>query len=229
MTKRVKKQSSQEKQLSRLKPREKLKEFGIKNLTNVELLSVVLGSGTAKLSVFNLAHSLLNSFSLEKILKTPSKELIKFPGLGVVKAGQVLAAIELGQRSLKISALPKILTATDAVKHLENIRQKKREHVVCLYLNGRHELIHQETVAIGGLNYSLLEPRDVFGPALRIPAPYIILGHNHPSGSAKPSSEDHQVTEKLKKAGELLGVTLLDHLVIGKNNYFSLITCSPSS
>ncbi|HCR81290.1 MAG: repair protein RadC protein [Candidatus Pacebacteria bacterium GW2011_GWA1_46_10] len=201
--------------------REKLRSFGPQNLSNQELLALILGSGTLNLSVIQLAAQILRQFPLA-ILHQPSlKKLTTISGLGPAKAAQIMAALELGKRNHQPTPTP-IRNPHSVLPHLEEIRRKRREHTICLYLNARHELLHKETVAVGGLNYSLLEARDVFGPALRLPAVSIILAHNHPSGSTKPSQEDLSVTDKLAKAGTLLGVTLLDHLIVTRTAYTSL-------
>ena len=164
---------------------------------------------------------LFRSFSLNELHQQPITKLIAIPGLGRAKASQILAAVELGRRS----ALPtkeRLINPQAVLNKVSEIRTKTREHTICLYLNGRHELLHQETIAIGGLNYSLIEARDVFGPALRLPAASVILVHNHPSGSIQPSEEDLRVTKRLLEVGKILGVTLLDHLIVTKKDYVSL-------
>lgn len=195
--------------------------MGLENLTTVELVALVLGSGGRRFSVTALATELLRHFPLTDISHQPPAALIGFPGMGLAKASQILAALELGKRALHTH--PEVLRNPRGVAaHLAHIRSKQREHTVCLYLNARHELLHKETIAIGGLNYSMLEARDVFAPALRLPAAFIILAHNHPSGSAEPSKEDIAVTRTLMSAGKLLGVTVLDHLIVTKKHYSSL-------
>lgn len=206
---------------SRPNAREKLKNVGTENLTNVELVTLVLGSGGRRFSVTALAAALLRRFSLADISRQPPAALTAFPGMGTAKAAQILAALELGKRALHTNQ--EIVRNPQAVlAHLEQIRDKQREYTVCLYLNARHELLYKETIAIGGLNYSLLEARDVFAPALRLPAAFVILAHNHPSGAVEPSKEDLQVTRALASAGKLLGIVVLDHLIVTKKHYVSL-------
>jgi DNA repair protein RadC len=206
---------------SRPKTREKLKSVGVENLSNVELLALVLGSGGRRFSVTALAAELLRRFPLSEISRQPPAALIAFSGMGTAKAAQILAALELGKRALH-TGQEAVRNPRAVLAHLEHIRGKQREYTVCLYLNARQELLHKETIAIGGLNYSLLEARDVFAPALRLPAASVILAHNHPSGSTEPSKEDLEVTCTLISAGKLLGITVLDHLIVTKKHYASL-------
>ena len=201
--------------------REKLRSFGPQNLNNEELLALILGSGTLNVSVIQLATQILHRFPLEMLHQQSLAQLISVTGLGLAKAAQIMAALELGKRNHQPASV-QIKNPRHVLPHLEHIRRKRREHTLCLYLNARHELLHKETIAIGGLNYSLLEARDVLSPALRLPAVSIILAHNHPSGSTEPSAEDLSVTAKLAQAGKLLGVTLLDHLIVTKTAYVSL-------
>lgn len=209
--------------MSNKKPqiREKLVKVGVKNLSDEELISLVLVSGDTKVAVSSLAKQLLATFPLEKLSSQSVKKLTKISGIGVAKATKIMAAVELGRRSLQPKR-ERVVNPLSVLNHVDHIRRKSREHTICLYLNGRHELLQQETIAIGGLNYSLIEARDVFGPALSLPAASVILIHNHPSGSIQPSEEDLFVTNKLIQAGGLLGVTLLDHLIVTKNSYASL-------
>jgi len=201
--------------------REKLSKVGVKNLDEVELLTLILASGGKQGSVLQLAKQVLKVFPLAVLHRPSLAELIKISGIGIAKASQITAALELGRRNAQPSR-ERLVNPRSVLAHVSSIRGKRREHTICLYLNGRHELLHQETVAIGGLNYSLLEPRDVFSPALRLPASSVIVVHNHPSGSIRPSKEDLHVTKKLLQAGELLGVNLLDHLIVTKNQHASL-------
>lgn len=201
--------------------REKLADFGGQNLTEVELLAIILGSGGRQSSVLQLARQVLQAFPLSELPQQNLKNFLTVPGIGVAKATQILAALEFGRRC----ALPPravVSSPAQVLMHVEHLRRLPREHTVCLYLNARHELLHTETVAVGGLNYSLLEPRDVFGPALRLPAASCIVVHNHPSGVAEPSPDDLTVTRRLQEAGRLLGVTLLDHIIVAKEEHTSL-------
>lgn len=201
--------------------REKLGKVGVKNLNDEELISLILCSGNRRASVSTVSKRVLTTFPTEILHQLSLKKITKVSGIGIAKAAQIIAAVELGRRNVQPKR-EKLINPESVLAHLESIRKKRREHTVCLYLNGRHELLHKETIAIGGLNYSLLEARDVFSPALRLPAASIIMAHNHPSGSIQPSEEDIFVTKKLINVGELLGVTLLDHLIITRDQHASI-------
>ncbi len=204
-------------------PRARLTSLGVANISDAELLALILGNGTATTNVVSLATTLLKSFPLSvlKNVQHPAK-LTSLHGIGLVQAGKILAAVELGLRLARLDSSPAIHTSAQAFQLLTSLGQHQREYVVGLYLNARHELLAQETLAVGGLNVNHLEPRDVFGPALKLPCAGIILAHNHPSGNPQPSQDDLHLTEVLQAASELLGIELIDHLVIGRGRYYSL-------
>lgn len=200
--------------------REKLKRFGAKNLTDAELLAILLNTGTSSFSVEKTANNLLKQYPLRKLHLQSISEVSKLKGLGFAKACKVIASLEFGRRN----ALPttdKITSPQSVLPYLSTIRNKKKEFALCLYLNALAEIIHSEIIALGGLNYILLEPRDVLFPAVHLPASSFILAHNHPSGNVEPSLADKKTTEKLAQAGKLLGIELIDHLIITKQAYFS--------
>jgi DNA repair protein RadC len=151
------------------------------------------------------------------------QEISKIKGIGSAKACEILASFELTKRALEIEdgILPKINSAKEAVAQLQELRKMKKEHFVALYLNARNELVYKETVSIGILNASLIHPREVFKPAIDKLAVSVIIAHNHPSGDTKPSEDDIEITKRLKKAGEILGVEVLDHIIITENSCFS--------
>ncbi len=126
--------------------------------------------------------------------------------------------VELAPRPV----LPLIEEPAQAIKQLGHIKARRKEHFVGLYLNARHELIHKETISIGTVNASIVHPRDVFAPAIMHNATAVIVAHNHPSGDATPSAEDRDVTQRLKDAGQLLGISLLQHIIITKYGYATL-------
>jgi DNA repair protein RadC len=230
--------------MSHLKPREKANLLGLQNVQDHELIAILLGSGTHKYPVTTLAKHLLaqypisvwkNIFSnsnagkmhFSKSLKkshsfNSSEKFQKIPGCGPVKSLQLQACIELGRRIFMPPTPPVISTSNDIYVQLAYLANRTREEVVCFYLNARNELISKQTVAVGGLNYSSLHPRDVFAPALMLPCASIILGHNHPSGNVEPSSEDIRVTKVLHAAGKLLGIELIDHVIVAANKHTSL-------
>jgi len=203
------------------KPRERLIHFGANNLTNIELLAILLSSGTKQYSVLNVAKKLLKRFPLEILNKTSLSELISISGIGYAKACTILACLELSNRIHSNRQLMKLNNPQKIFELARDIKDKKKEYTLALYLNGRQELTHKQIISIGSLNYNLLEVRDVFTPALTLPASFVILVHNHPSGDPTASDDDIKVTKKLLKAGEILGINMIDHVIVSFNNYFS--------
>ncbi|MDD5528322.1 MAG: DNA repair protein RadC [Patescibacteria group bacterium] len=206
------------------RPREKLIAKGPQNLKDKELLAILLGIGRAGKNVLEVAQEILEKNPMKKLLALDYPKISAIKGIGPGKACSLLAAFELTKRALEVedNNLPAINSAKDAVAQLQELRTAKKERFVVLYLNARNQLIHKETISIGTLNASLVHPREVFEPAVRNPASQIIIAHNHPSGDLSPSEEDIKITGRLKAAGELLGIEVLDHLIVVENNFFSL-------
>jgi DNA repair protein RadC len=203
-------------------PREKLRDKGPQSLSDVELLMIVLQSGTKTHSVEKIAKSVLPNGSVKDILSKDSETLCKKKGIGVSKALLIVAVCEIAQRLYQIQNSPYIESASDILKIVSHIKNRKREHFVALYLNARHQLIKTYTVSIGSLDASLAHPREVFEPAIRCHASSIIVSHNHPSGDPLPSQQDILLTKRLQHAGELLGIEMLDHIIIAQNGYISM-------
>lgn len=206
-----------------LRPREKLVEKGASALTDRELLAILLRTGTAKHSALELAAEILRKHKLSKLLVLGLADLTKINGIGPDKAVTILAAFELTRRATATfdNSLPVIQSPQDAIDQLTDVRNKKKEHFVALYLNARSELIHQETISIGTLTRSLVHPREVFAPALGHLAASVLVAHNHPSGDVMPSDDDLAITKRLSEASNVLGISLYDHLIITSNSYYS--------
>lgn len=204
------------------RPRERFVSLGRENLTNVELLAIILGSGTKNTNVISLARGILKKYPLTKLSNTPLTELINTHGIGEIQAIKILAGIELGLRSSRNSLTKMIKTPQDVYIETYDIREKSREHLVALYLNARYELIHKQTISIGGLNKIVIEPRDVFSEALKNPCAYIILVHNHPSNDTSASQDDISFTNRVIQAGNLLGISIIDHIIVGSKDYYSM-------
>lgn len=202
-------------------PREKLIEKGPENLYDSELMAILLGTGIEGKDVMRLAADILKEYPKKKLLSLDYKKLAKIKGIGPAKACLLLAAFELTKRALDVedNNLPVIASAKDAVAHLQELRIAKREHFVALYLNARNQLVQKELVSIGTLNTSLVHPREVFKPAIDCLAAGIIVAHNHPSGELGPSDDDTIVTGKLVRAGKILGIPLIDHVIITKSGW----------
>lgn len=208
------------------RPRERLEQYGEKALANHELLAILLRTGTKGTNVVTLALSMLNQFEDLYYLKTAScQELMTVAGIGRIKAIELKAAIELGLRISQASQI-KIGQITSSTKAGEmlllEMRGLQQEHLVVLYLNTKNEIIKKETIFIGGLNSSIAHPREIFRGAVRYSAARMIVGHNHPSGNPEPSEADIQFTRRMSECGELMGIDLLDHIIIGEQEFISL-------
>ncbi|MFT0799894.1 DNA repair protein RadC [Bacillus swezeyi] len=208
------------------RPRERLLNIGAESLSNHELLAILLRTGTKKESVLQLSNRLIQTFDGLRLLKEASvEELSSISGIGRAKAVHILAALELGRRIHKLVYEERhvIRFPEDAANVLmEDMRFLSQEHFVCLYLNTKNQVIHKRTVFIGSLNSSIVHPREVFKEALKRSAASFICVHNHPSGDPAPSREDIDVTRRLGECGQLLGIELLDHIVIGDQKFVSL-------
>jgi DNA repair protein RadC len=199
------------------RPREKLQAKGAAALSDFELLQAMIGSGNRQANVGQIAKV------TKKLLQKHGgdityEQLQKVTGLGSAKITELLAAFELSRRHLIDSDLPIIQSTEDAVKLLEDIRNKKQEYFVCLTLDGANRLIAKRTITIGTLTSSLVHPREVFAEAITDRAASIIVAHNHPSGNLRPSQADKQVTARLTQAGNLIGIKLIEHVIITKNS-----------
>ena len=201
------------------RPREKLEKLGPRALSNIELIAVLLGKGTRVKDVYQLSKEIIacveNDF--EKLNFTT---LMKLDGLGKMRACQILAVIEFSHRNLLQDDV-KIQSAGDVYKLVNDLKEKKQEYFVTLTLDGAARLIQKRVVFIGTLNQSLVHPREVFADAILDRAAGIICVHNHPSGNIQPSREDIAVTKKLVEAGKIIGIRIMDHVIIGKNTYYS--------
>ncbi len=204
------------------RPREKLAKSGAGRLSDLELLMAIIGSGNAQADVGTIARQVLKLLQDKKGELTYS-DLRSVVGLGEAKIPVILASLELAKRYLVDSDRPVVDSPEKAVALLANIRDKKQEHFVCLTLDGANHLIAQRVVTIGTLTASLVHPREVFADAITDRAAGIIVAHNHPSGSLEISQADRDVTDRLIEAGKLLGITLIDHIVVTKDSFQSII------
>lgn len=204
------------------RPREKMSQYGPAKLSDLELLMAVIGSGVKQADVSKISQQIL------KILKQKGgnlnrDDLTGVKGLGEAKIAVFLANFELAKRYLLDDDRPTIDSPKKAVDQLTDIRNKKQEYLVCLTLDGANKLITKRTITIGTLTSSLVHPREVFADAISDRSASIILAHNHPSGNSEPSQADIDVTNRLREAGELIGIKLIDHIIVTKNSWQSLI------
>ena len=208
------------------RPRERLLMFGPESLSTYELLAIILRVGSNGQSVIDLAKSLVNNLNDLSDLKTMTiDELRKFKGIGKTKAISILAAIELGFRVINPKKEHMQVSSPDNAFELlkYELADLKQEVLVVLYLDLKTNLIAKKTIFKGGLNQSLVHPREVFKYAVKFSAYQIILVHNHPSGDATPSSQDIEVTKRFIEAGDMLQIKVLDHIIIAGNTYLSII------
>lgn len=208
------------------KPREKLLQSGAGGLSSVELLAIVLGVGTKKEEVFSMASRLMREYGEKGIAYQKDPKIIEHDlKIPLVKACQIVACFELGRRfyQKKPGGSITIRTAQQAYAYLKDMGNLNKEQFRGLYFNTHYQLIHDEVISIGTLDASLVQPREVFRPALEYSAAAIIIAHNHPSGVLKATKADVEITNKLLEAGRILDIEVLDHLIIGKNKFTSII------
>ncbi|HSW88931.1 MAG TPA: DNA repair protein RadC [Candidatus Saccharimonadales bacterium] len=205
------------------RPREKLLLKGSENITDAELIAILLGTGTKEHNAVVVAANLLQKYSLKTLAQVTVAQLQKIPGIGKVKALHIHAALELGKRVFSPVSITKtiIYDTKDAVAVCREFASKKQEYMVVLYLNARHELLQKEIIGMGSLNALVIEPKEIFSHAVVSPCAEIIIVHNHPSGDPTPSEEDISFTSRVQKAGEIMGILLLDHVILSSSGYFS--------
>jgi DNA repair protein RadC len=205
------------------RPREKLTKKGAQALRKNELLAIILRTGIKGKNVLQVAQDIFSKYSHKKLIDASFKELQNIHGVGSSKAAQIIAAIELGKRLYKEKVEKEVFinSPRDILKEVNYIRENKKENFVVLYLDARNKLIYKETVSIGTLNANLVHPREVFEPAVRNLAAQVVIVHNHPSGDPEPSEDDLKITKQLKKAGKILGIELIDHLIITADCFYS--------
>lgn len=214
------------------RPYEKLATYGAEMLTNAELLAIIIKSGTKEDTAVNLAQKilLLNENSqkddLSFLQDISITEFTKIKGIGKIKAIQLQATCELAKRMNKpINQKEiKIHNSNDVANLLMNeLRNEKREKAKLILLNNKNVILKIKDISYGNGNFAMIEPKDVLNEAVKLQAPKIILVHNHPSGDVKPSKADFAVTDRIFEAGELLGIQLLDHIIIGNNRFESIL------
>jgi len=207
------------------RPRERLAKYGPEALSTAELLAILLRVGVKGESAIAMAQRLLRDLDLPGLAKVPVPVLAKMHGFGLAKAAQLKAAVELGIRLSKHvdAERAQVRNAAEASRVvMEEFRYLEKEHLVALLLDTRSQLIARKTITVGTLSGSPAHPRELFKEALAHSAASIILVHNHPSGDPTPSRDDLLLTERMVKVGELMGVPLVDHLIIGNGRYVSL-------
>jgi DNA repair protein RadC len=203
------------------RPREKLARRGAGVLSDQELLALLLRTGYSGTDVLELSASLWRSYP-DGPGKAGYQALARFKGMGESRAAAVVAAFELARRGVEKDQRPMLDSPARVLDQVpRGVKAGRKEHLLAFYLNARSQMVHHETVSIGTLSSSLVHPREVFAPALSCGAAALIVVHNHPSGDCSPSSEDKDATRRLSRAGELMGIPLLDHLIVSDAGFFS--------
>lgn len=208
------------------RPREKMIREGASGLSNAELLAIILRTGTASKSAIDLANDIIKSCSndLSEIGVKTIEELCLIEGIGPSKACQVLAGIEFGRRLKRSEFKTKQKVNSPQAIHeffKSEMQFEKVEKFIVVFLNVKNEIMSWEIISIGSLNASIVHPREVFNRAIKKSAAAIIAVHNHPSGYPTPSREDFGVTTRLSEAGNIVGIHLIDHIIIGRESYYS--------
>lgn len=201
--------------------RERVFARGMDYPSDAELLMLVLGSGTRELPVEDMAYK------MSGVLDVSGRDnlvdnLLKISGVGLSKALSVAAALELGRRrSAFINA--RVQKPSDILPYISNFAYKQTEHFIVVSLSGAHEILNQKVIAVGNSSLAIVHPREVYFEAVRRRASAVIVAHNHPSGDPNPSGEDIRTTERLLNGAELLGLSLLDHIIVSREKYFSFM------
>jgi DNA repair protein RadC len=207
------------------RPRERLAGRGAETLSDAELLAIIFRTGQSSRSAVDMARDVLEKFGgLGKLDQASLRELQTFPGIGLAKAVEIKAALELGKRLFTpgTAAGKRFTRSREVFEALKSkVISEKREHFFLLALNAKNEILRLIPISTGNLTQSLVHPREVFREAIREAAAAVILVHNHPSGDPAPSQDDRLITSRLCRAGQLLGISVLDHLIIGNDDYFS--------
>lgn len=214
------------------RPYEKLEIYGAENLSNAELLAIIIKSGTKEQSSVSIAQEILKlnentkQDNLRFLQEISLEEFMQIKGIGKVKAIQLKAICEITKRIARpINNQKKIIKTPKDVADLliPELKYEKREIAKVLILNSKNVVLKSINISLGGANFSCIEPKDVLTEAIKMQAPKIILVHNHPSGDCTPSKSDYNVTDRLYEAADVMGIQLLDHIIIGDNTFKSLL------
>lgn len=207
------------------RPRERLLSEGEEHLSDSELLAIIIGGGTKQESAVALAKRLLSRFgSLRRLAQCSTAELGSLPGIGPAKVARIKAALAIARRfaTEKVPAGTAIEGSRQLFMHFhERLQGLKKETFYTILLDTKHRMLGEEQVAVGSLSESVVHPREVFKRAIAESAAAVIFVHNHPSGNPDPSPQDRTLTRRLCEAGRLVGIRVLDHLIIGRDCYFS--------
>ena len=207
------------------RPSNRLMSNGATSLSNAELLSIILKSGSVAENAINLSQRVLSQFDLKQLSAINVPQLMKIHGIKSGKAVQIVACFELARRLETFDGQSKfkINSPEDVYRRLyPTMRELKKEHFIELCLDTKNQVLREDTISIGSLNANVVHPREVFRTALMESASSIIVSHNHPSGDPTPSREDIEITKKLVETGKIMGISVLDHVIIGDGKHFSM-------
>ena len=202
------------------RPRERLIAQGARSLSDQDLLAILLGKGTARHDVLAIARRLVAVID-QKGVDLTAADILDIEGIGQAKACLIAAAFEFVRRRIKPEGV-KVRSAADVLPLIQHYADRRQEHFLCVSLNGAHEVIQVRVVTIGLVDQSHVHPREVFADPLADRASAVVLAHNHPSGQLTPSPEDRDVTHRLKVAGDVLGIHVLDHVIFTAKGFYSL-------
>jgi len=208
------------------KPRERLVRYGRENISTNELIEIVLKSGTRKAGIKEISHNIMTSVNnINELKDLEISQLTNIDGMSKVKAIELVAAIELGKRVYMDENYKELVELTNPsaiINYFHNLFSgKKQEYFYVIYLDNQKKYIDKKLLFKGTVNYSLVHPREIFKEAYILSASYIICIHNHPSGDASPSNNDIEITRRIKEISNIHGICLIDHIIIGNNNYYS--------
>lgn len=205
------------------RPRERFVKLGPEALSDAELFAILLRTGSKGENVIDMSNRLIAEYGLDKLFECSLKEIQNIKGIGPSKAMQILAIAEIIKRISAVkNNINKISCAEDVFNLFKDrLKDEKQEHFYVLLLNSKNHIIGEELISKGILDAAIIHPREVFKPAIKNSASKIILVHNHPSGDPNPSEEDLDITEKLIKSGEEIGICVLDHVIVGKEEFWS--------
>ena len=206
------------------RPRERLLKFGADKLSDTELLAILLRVGSSGKNAVDMARELINEFGTFRNIDSKGFSELKRKGLGIAKITQIKAAMEIGKRFRKEKSLTKIKvkTSKDIVDYfIPYLRDIKKEIFKVILFNGKNKIIKDDTLSEGTLTKSIVHPREIIKEAIAESASALVIIHNHPSGEPQPSQDDIEITNRIISACELVGIKVLDHIIIGDNNYFS--------
>lgn len=205
-----------------MRPREKMRRDGVSSLSDLELVCSLIGRGQKGRPVQDIAEDFLETVARKNASKISPEDLKDIKGLGEANSALLCASLELGRRFLSIRK-KNLSRPSDIYDYIRHYGDRMQEHLICIILNGALELLAVKVITVGLINRTVCHPRECFSDAVALRASSIILAHNHPSGNLTPSSNDLDVTDSIDKAGRILGIRLMDHIIFSQDSYRSML------